>query len=123
MEKICKPLNSINPDFPFKMEKRKPRRKSRGPGGTDSSVFSMNGVPTMGFRTGDPKGYDFKYREIWHTENDYYQKSIPEYMDHTSIVTAAVVYGIANLNHLLDRKDYYLPDEKKKPSKKKPSKK
>ncbi len=119
MEKICQPLNNINPDFPFKMIKRKPRERSKRPGGTDSSVFSMNWVPTMGFSTGDPKGYDFSYREIWHTENDYYQKSIPEYQDHTSIVTAVVVYGIANLDHLLSREGYYLPDSKPAPKKKK----
>ena len=119
MEKICQPLNNINPDFPFKMVKRKPRERSKRPGGTDSSVFSMNWVPTMGFSTGDPKGYDFSYREIWHTENDYYQKSIPEYQEHTSIVTAVVVYGIANLDHLLSREGYYLPDSKPDPKKKK----
>ena len=118
MEKICQPLNDINPDFPFKMVKRKPRERSKRPGGTDSSVFSMNWVPTMGFSTGDPKGYNFSYREIWHTENDYYQKSIPEYQDHTSIVTAVVVYGVANLDHLLSREGYYLPDSKPEPKKK-----
>ena len=31
MEKICEPLNTINPDFPFKMEKRKPRKKATKP--------------------------------------------------------------------------------------------
>jgi hypothetical protein len=119
IEKICQPLNDINPDFPFKMVKRKPRERSKRPGGTDSSVFSMNGVPTMGFSTADPKRYDFQYREIWHTENDYYQKSIPEYQEHTSIVTAVVVYGVANLDHLLSREGYYLPDSKPAPKKKK----
>lgn len=118
MEKICEPLNSINPDFPFKMVERKPRAKATRLGGTDSSAFSMKGVPTMGFSTADPKGYDFSYREIWHTENDYYQKSIPEYQEHTSIVTAVVVYGIANLDHLLDSEGFYLPDEEPAPKKK-----
>lgn len=117
--KICRPLNDINPDFPFEMIKRKPRERSKRPGGTDSSVFSMNWVPTMRFTTDDPKGYDFSYREIWHTENDYFQKSIPEYQEHTSIVTAVVVYGIANLDHLLSREGYYLPDKKPDPKKKK----
>jgi len=119
MEKICEPLNDINPDFPFEMVKRKPRERSKRPGGTDSSVFSMNWVPTMRFATADPKGYDFSYREIWHTENDYYQKSIPEYQEHTSIVTAVVVYGVANLDHLLSREGYYLPDSEPAAQKKK----
>jgi carboxypeptidase Q len=118
MEKICQSLNDINPDFPFKMVERKPRRKATRLSGTDSSAFSMKGVPTMGFSTADPKGYDFSYREIWHTENDYYQKSIPEYQEHTSIVTAVVVYGIANLDHLLSSEGFYLPDEEPVPKKK-----
>jgi len=113
MEKICTPLNSINPDFPFELSKREPSRKPEGPAGSDSSVFAMYGVPAMGFNTGDPKGYDFRYGEIWHTENDYFQKSIPEYQAHASVVTAVVVYGIANLDHMLSRDGYYLPDEKK----------
>jgi Zn-dependent M28 family amino/carboxypeptidase len=117
MEKICAPLNSINPDFPFKLMERKPRRKPKAPMGSDSSVFAMNGVPAMSFRTGDPKGYDFSYREIWHTENDYYQKSIAEYQNQASVVTAVVVYGIANLNHKLSREGYYLPDKKEEPKK------
>jgi len=111
IEKICEPLNSINPDFPFVMEKRKPRRRPKQAWGTDSGPFAVEGVPTMTFSTGDPKGYDFSYREIWHTERDLYNKSIAEYQEHTSIVTAVVVYGVANLNHLLSREGYYLPPE------------
>ncbi len=110
MEKICKPLNDINPDFPFTMTKRKPRAKPKYAGGTDSSPFAMQGVPTMNFGTADPKGYNFSYREIWHTDRDTYNMSIPEYQEHTSIVTAIVVYGIANLDHLLSREGYYLEE-------------
>ncbi|MDP4292325.1 MAG: peptidase M28, partial [Bacteroidota bacterium] len=58
------------------------------------------------------KGYDFNYQEIWHTERDVYNKSIPEYQNHTSIVTAIVSFGVANLDHLLSREGYYLPDGK-----------
>jgi len=118
MEKICEPLHGINPEVPFELLKRKPKEKPKRPGGTDSSVFAMRGVPTMNFRTADPKGYDFSYSEIWHTENDYYQKSIPEYQEHTSIVTAVVVYGVANLDHLLSREGFYLPDSEPDPKKK-----
>ena len=72
----------------------------------------MNGVPVLSFATADPKGYDFNYGEIWHTERDTYNKSIPEYQDHTSVVTAVVVYGLANLDHLLSRNGLYSDDEK-----------
>ncbi len=111
MEKICEPLNDINPEFPFTMEKREARRKPSRAWGTDSGPFAVKGVPTMTFNTSDPKGYNFNYREIWHTERDLYNKSIPEYQEHTSIVTAVVVYGVANLDHLLSRDGYYLEEK------------
>lgn len=116
MEKICEPINSINPDFPFVLEKREPRKKPKQPWGTDSGPFAVEGIPTMTFNTGDPKGYDFSYGEIWHTERDLYNKSIPEYQQHTSIVTAIVVYGVADLDHLLSREGYYLPSDEKNES-------
>jgi len=112
LENICEPLNSINPDFPFTLSKRTPRPQPTEAWGTDSGPFAVKGVPTMTFGTADTKGYDFSYLEIWHTECDLYNKSIPEYQEHTSIVTAIVVYGIANLDHLLSREGYYLDPKK-----------
>ncbi|HUS87484.1 MAG TPA: M28 family peptidase [Bacteroidales bacterium] len=111
MAKICEPLNDINPDFPFKLNKREgPPRPPRS-GGTDSGSFAVVGVPTMTFGTADTKGYDFNYGEIWHTERDLYNMSIPEYQEHTAVLTAIVVLGVANLDHLLSREDYYLIEE------------
>jgi carboxypeptidase Q len=114
-EKVCRPLNSINPDFPFKLTKNTnpPRPRPTTAGGTDHAHFALNGVPTLAFDAPDVKGYDFNYQEIWHTENDLYTKSIPEYQEHTSIVTAVVVYGLANLDHLLSRKGLYLDEVNK----------
>jgi hypothetical protein len=108
-EKICKPLNDINPDFPFKLVRntQPPRPRPTTAGGSDHAYFAMNGVPTLYFDQPDSKGYDFNYGEIWHTENDYYNKSIPEYQEHASVVTAVVVYGLANLDHLLSRKGLF----------------
>jgi hypothetical protein len=107
-EKICAPINDINPDFPFKIEERQPSEKPAKAWGTDSGPFAVAGVPTLHFNTGDTKGYDFNYQEIWHTERDLYNKSIKEYQEHVSIVTAIVVYGVANLDHLLSREGYWL---------------
>lgn len=122
-EKICAPLNDINPDFPFTLTKREARERPKQPWGTDSGPFAVEGVPTLTFGLEDVKGYDFQYREIWHTENDLYNMSIPEYQEHTSIVTAIVVYGIANLDHLLSREGYdYVKEEKKEKEKKKSKK-
>ncbi len=116
MEQICKPLNDINPDFPFVLQKREPRTRPRRAWGTDSGPFAVKGVPTMTFSTSDPRGYNFSYREIWHTERDHYTKSIPEYQEHTAICTAVVVFGVANLDHLLSREGYYKEEEKEQTS-------
>lgn len=111
LKPIVEPLYNLNPKFPFKLDKREPQKKPAKAGGTDSVVFSVEGVPTIGFRTPDVLGLDVRYGETWHTELDYYNKVIPEYLEHTSIVTAVVVYGIANLDHLLSRDGYFLPEE------------
>jgi hypothetical protein len=114
--KICEPLNGIDLEFPFKLTKNinPPRARPTTAGGSDHAHFALNGVPTLSFDAPDVKGYNFNYQEIWHTENDLYTKSIPEYQEHTSIVTAVVVYGVANLNHLLSRDGLYLEDNVKK---------
>ena len=111
MEKICEPLNSINPDFPLEMVERKAQNKPKKAWGTDSGPFAVLGVPVMTFNTGDPKGYNFSYREIWHTERDTYNMSIAEYQEQTAVVTAIVVLGIANLDHLLSRDGYWKEEE------------
>ena len=106
---VCAPLQDINPDFPFTVEKRQgePRPRPKTAGGSDHAYFAMNGVPTISFNLKDPKGYDFSYNEIWHTERDTYNKSIPEYQEHTSTCLAVVLYGLANLDHILDRTGLY----------------
>ncbi|MFZ0280978.1 MAG: M20/M25/M40 family metallo-hydrolase [Bacteroidales bacterium] len=108
-DRICKPLNDINPEFPFKLVKniQPPRPRPATAGGSDHAYFAMNSVPTLSFDAPDVNGYNFNYQEIWHTENDLYTKSIPEYQEHTSVVTAVVVFGVANLDHLLSRKGLY----------------
>jgi len=114
-EKICKPLGSINPEFPFTLTRNTnpPRPRPATAGGSDHAHFAINGVPTLSFDITDFLGYNFSYQEIWHTENDLYTKSIPEYQEHTSIVQAIVVYGLANLDHLLSRKGLYLEEGSK----------
>lgn len=111
MEKICAPIPSINPNFPFEMKKREPSKKPEKAWGTDSGPFAVEGVPVMSLRDSDPKGYDFNYREIWHTERDLYTKSIPEYQEHAAIVYAVIVWGVANLDHALDKDGYWLEEE------------
>ena len=107
-KKIAEMINGINPDFPLEVKEREPRPKPEQAWGTDSGPFAVKGVPTIGFDCGDPKGYNFDYGEIWHTERDLYNKSIAEYQEHTSIATAILVYGLANLDHKITREGYYV---------------
>ena len=106
---VCKPLEDYCDDIPFKVEKRtgEPGPRPTSGGGSDHAYFARNGVPTLSLRLEDAKGYDFNYRDIWHTEDDLLDKVIPEYMDHSSVVTAVVAYGLANLNHILSREGLY----------------
>jgi len=80
----------------------------------------VKGVPTIGFDCDDPKGYNFSYGEIWHTERDLYNKSISEYQEQAATATAVLVYGLAMLDHKLSREGYYVEkvEEPEKPAKK-----
>ena len=106
---VCARLDEINPDFPFTLRvgENYPMAVPTTAGGSDHAYFAMNGVPVISFGTGDPKGYNFDYGEIWHTDRDLYTKSIPEYMEHTSVVNAVVFYGIANMEERLPAEAVY----------------
>lgn len=107
--KVCAPINGVNPDFPFVVKKNEgqPGPVPKTAGGSDHAYFVMNGCPAISLTLGDPKGYNFNYGEIWHTERDLYNKSIPEYMDHTSVVQAIIIYGLGNLPALPSRQGLY----------------
>ena len=107
--KVCAPINGVNPDFPFVVKKNEgqPGPVPKTAGGSDHAYFVMNGCPAISLTLGDPKGYNFNYGEIWHTERDLYNKSIPEYMDHTSVVQAIIMYGLGNLPTLPSRQGLY----------------
>jgi len=111
---IVEVINTINPDFPLELKERKPVPRPERAWGTDSGPFAVKGVPTITFDCADPKGYNFSYGEIWHTERDLYNKSIAEYQEQTATATAILVYGLATLDHKLSREGYYL--EKKEES-------
>lgn len=108
-EKVCEPVLNYTEDIPFTLSKREgePGPRPRNAGGSDHAYFVMNGVPAISFAERDIKGYDFNYRDIWHTESDNYNMVYPDYMEHSAVVTAVVAYGLANLNHLLSREGLY----------------
>ena len=78
-------------------------------------VFDLGGVLidldfdncVRSFRERDVFGYDFIYRDIWHTEDDLYDKLVPAYMEHSAVVQAVAAYGLANLDHLLSREGLF----------------
>lgn len=107
--KVCKPIEDYVEGVHFTVNERKgePGPRPVSAGGSDHAYFAMNGVPAISFRESDPFGYNFDYREIWHTENDRYNKLIPEYMEPSAVISAVVAYGLANLSHLLSREGIY----------------
>lgn len=105
--KVCEPLFNLNPELPFEVKVREGGPQKRRGGGSDYSAFVLAGVPSIRFQETDPKGYGIPYSEVWHTDLDNYTKVIPEYLEHSATVQAVVMYGVANLNHLLSREDLY----------------
>ena len=107
--KACEPLFNYNPDIPFSVVKRggDPQPRPTSAGRSDHAYFAMNGIPAISFREADVFGYDFNYRDIWHTEDDLYDKLIPAYLEHSAVIQAVTAYGLANLNHLLSREGLY----------------
>ncbi len=107
-QKITAPLIKLNAKWPFKLERGVPRAHATSPGGTDSSSFEMQSVPTLGFRTQS----DYSYNHAWHTLYDLYSELVPytEHQQHSALVTAVVVYGAANIDRPLPREGVYLAD-------------
>jgi len=106
--KITAPLTTLNPKWPFRLERGVPRAHATSPGGTDSSSFEMQSVPTLGIRTQT----DYNYNHAWHTLNDLYSELVPytEHQKHSALATAIIAYGVANLDKPLPREGVYLPD-------------
>jgi len=107
--KVCAPVADYNPEIPFTVVKREgePQARPETAGGSDHAYFAMNGIPALSFREADVFGYDFNYRDIWHTEDDLYDKLIPVYLEHSAVIQAVTAYGLANLDHLLSRDGLY----------------
>ena len=106
-EKISEQLREAYPVYGFTINAMTPRARPTSTGGTDASVFSIRGVPTVGMRETDAKGYDFQYREIWHTERDTFTESIPEYQEQAAAALAIIGLGTANLDEKFPRNEVY----------------
>lgn len=109
-EKIAAQIRELYPDYPFEVRDLKPRSKP-GYGGTDATVFGHAGVPVLQMDERDVKGYDFSYGEIWHTDRDRYDKSIPEYQQQAAGALALMVLGTANLPQRIPVGEVYVAEE------------
>jgi hypothetical protein len=105
---IAAPLAHAFPKWPFTVEKALPRAHATSPGGTDSSSFEMQAVPTLSFATQT----DYVYSYAWHTTNDLYSELVPytEQQQESAVVHAVMAYGAANLDKPLTREGVYLAD-------------
>ena len=110
-EKIAKPIQELYPDYDFKVSAITPFKKPTRTGGNDASTFSVAGVPAVQMADwGDPKGYNFQYTEIWHTERDIFNKSIPEYQEQAATTLALMVLGTANAPKQWPRNEVFLAE-------------
>lgn len=107
LQDIAQWIESSDSTFRFSITEIAPYAKPEREGGTDASVFAVQGVPTIHLQTADTKGYDFNYREIWHTERDLYNKSIPEYQEKAAVIMAQIALGVANMDKLIQRNEVY----------------
>jgi cyclophilin family peptidyl-prolyl cis-trans isomerase len=105
MKKIAEPIETAGLKYPFSITEVPPFRRA-GRGGTDSHSFNMESVPAPGLQLKGPHNYGI----TWHTPLDTYDEVIPDAQEHTSIIIAVLAYGTANLDHMLSRKDAFLPD-------------
>lgn len=107
-ERLAEPLRELYPDYGFRIDTLRTRKVPTQTGGTDASSFAVKGVPAVQMNEwNDPKGYGFEYGEIWHTERDTYQKSIPEYQEQASVAMALMLLGTANLDTMWPREEVY----------------
>jgi Zn-dependent M28 family amino/carboxypeptidase len=107
-QEIAKPIQELYPHYNFTVTALEPREKPTQTGGNDSTSFMVQGIPALQMsERADPSGYNFQYQEIWHTERDTYNKSIPEYQEQAATALAIMALGTANLPTTLPRNEVY----------------
>ena len=91
------PLVGLDASMPFAIREMPGLRRG---GGSDHDSFLAAGVP--GFFWGQ-RGGRAVYNQTHHTQHDTFDRAIPEYQKHSSVVVALGSLGIANLDHILSR--------------------
>ncbi len=95
IESVFAPLVGLDEKMPFAIREVNGLRG----GGSDHASFLSAGVP--GFFWG--QAGKANYTTTHHTQYDTYDRAVPEYQKHSSIVAAVGALGIASLDHILSR--------------------
>lgn len=112
-DKAAEPIRTLYPDYGFEVTELTPREQPTRLGGNDATSFAVKGVPTLQMgEWRDVKGYNFSYGEIWHTERDRYDKSIPEYQEQAAAALAIMVLATADMPVQLPRDEIYKSESK-----------
>jgi hypothetical protein len=72
---------------------------ARVEGGSDNGAFAVAGLPGIGAQQ-DPIEYN---STTWHTDLDNYERIVPDDVMKNAVVSAAVVYSIANRDKMMPR--------------------
>jgi Zn-dependent M28 family amino/carboxypeptidase len=96
LERVFAPVMSLNSQFPFRLQPADTLLDN----GSDNASFTRANVPAFLWgQSGDLANYT----ETHHTQYDTFDRAVPAYQEHSSIVVALAAYGLANLNHMLPR--------------------
>jgi hypothetical protein len=76
-----------------------PNPCSRRPGGTDSTSFNGAGLPGIGGNQDTIEYNAFTH----HTDLDFYERILPEDVKRNAIITASLIYHIANRDEMMPR--------------------
>jgi carboxypeptidase Q len=90
------PLVGLDPAMPFAIREVAGIRRG---GGSDHDSFLSAGVPGLFWN----QSGSARYNTTHHTQHDTFDRAVPEYQKHSSLVAALAALGIANLDHLLSR--------------------
>lgn len=107
-EPVAAKLRELYPDIPFAIEPANPNPRPKHPGGNDATTFMVEGIPALQMNEWtDPLGYNFDYHEIWHTDHDTYEKSIPYYQQQAATALALMLLRTANASKQFPREEVY----------------
>lgn len=111
-DKAAEPIRALYPDYGFEVTELTPREQPAHLGGNDATSFAVKGVPTLQMNEWrDVKGHNFSYGEIWHTERDRYDKSIPEYQEQAAAALAIMILATADMPVQLPRDEIYKSEQ------------